>query len=65
MKSTCTSEGGFDAAMLELQREFLLGFPAPFLSEIHTPLISTVGTEPQENDLPPALSIQAKREEHE
>ena len=51
--------------MFELQGEFLFGFLSPYLSEIHTPLMHVINPKPQENDLPPALSIQAKREEHE
>lgn len=51
------SEAGFDADMLELQREFLIGFLAPFLAEVHCPMISMVNPEPQRNDFPAALAI--------
>lgn len=52
------TKGGFDADMLELQKEFLVGFLAPFLSEIHSPLISLKNSKPQNNDIPPAIIIQ-------
>ena len=52
-----TSEGGFDADMLELQKDFLLGFLGLYLSEIHCPLISVTNSEPQENDIPPEMII--------
>lgn len=58
-----TREGGFDADMLELQQEFLLGFLGPYLSEIYTPLMHVTNPKPQENDIPPALIVQDKREE--
>ncbi|HBY93935.1 MAG: hypothetical protein M5U01_17610 [Ardenticatenaceae bacterium] len=50
--------GGFDADMVELQSEFLLGFLGRFLSEIHTPLVQATNPKEQENDLPPALIVQ-------
>jgi hypothetical protein len=50
-------EGGFDADMLELQKEFLLGFLSPFLSEIHCPLVDETNLKPQENDIPSALIL--------
>jgi hypothetical protein len=55
------SEGGFDADTLELQKEFLIGFLAPFLSEIHGPLISVKNPQPQNNDIPETLVIQDRR----
>ena len=51
------SEGGFDTDMLELQKDFLLGFLSPYLSEIHCPLVSVTNSEPQENDIPPTMII--------
>jgi hypothetical protein len=51
------SEGGFDADMLELQKDFLLGFLAQFLSEIHCPLFRATNPKPQENELPAELII--------
>jgi hypothetical protein len=51
------SEGGFDADMLELQQDFLLGFLARFLAEIHCPLFQVTNPKPQENDIPEELII--------
>jgi hypothetical protein len=56
------SAGGFDPDMVELQQEFLLGVLSPYLAEIHAPLVRATNTQPQENELPPALVIQAQRE---
>ena len=52
------SEAGFDADMVELQRQFLIDFLAPFLTEVHCPIISMTNPEPQRNDVPPELAIQ-------
>jgi len=52
------SKGDFDADMLELQENFLLGFLAQFLSEIHCPLFKATNPKPQENVLPAELIIQ-------
>ena len=57
IKGHRNSEGGFDADMLELQNEFLLGFLCQFLSEIHSPLISVENSKPQIDDLPKQLDI--------
>ena len=57
------SEGGFDTDMLELQKDFLLGFLSPYLSEIHCPLVSVTNSEPQENDIPPAMIIRDERDQ--
>jgi hypothetical protein len=43
--------------MLELQKEFLLGFLSPYLSEIHCPLVDETNQKPQENDTPPTLIL--------
>ncbi|HUZ05872.1 MAG TPA: hypothetical protein VMV89_00125 [Candidatus Paceibacterota bacterium] len=51
----------FDADMFELQKDFLLGFLAPFVTEIHGPLVSVRNSNPQENDFPPALTVQNVR----
>lgn len=51
------SEGGFDADMLELQQDFLLGFLSPYLSEIYCPLVHVKNSKPQENDIPSAMII--------
>ena len=56
------SEGSFNADMSELQKEFLMRFLSPFLSEIHAPLMSTTNQNPQENDIPPELVIRKKPE---
>ncbi|MFC1761154.1 hypothetical protein ACFL6U_03640 [Planctomycetota bacterium] len=56
-------QGGFDADMLELQKEFLLGFLSPYLSEIHSPLGDTRNPMPQENDIPPELILLDERNE--
>jgi hypothetical protein len=53
-------QGGFDADMLELQKDFLLGFLGRYLSEIHAPLFSATNPNDQVNDIPPALEIQQK-----
>ena len=50
-------ECGFDADMLDLQKESLLGFLSPFLSEIHCPLVDETNLKPQENDIPPTLIL--------
>jgi hypothetical protein len=49
--------GGFDADMLELQKEFLLSFLNPYLSEIHCPLFDETNLMQQENDIPPSLVL--------
>jgi hypothetical protein len=49
--------------MVELQKEFLLGFLSPYLSEIYAPLVSVTNKKPQENDIPPTLIIQDKRDD--
>jgi hypothetical protein len=51
-------QGGFDADMLELQKDFLLGVLGPFVSEIRAPLFQATNPHPQDNDIPPALVIQ-------
>lgn len=51
------SNGGFDADMVELQKDFILGFLSAYLSEIHCPLFKATNPKPQKNDLPPSLII--------
>ena len=58
-------KGGFDADMLELQKEFLLGFLSTFLSEIHCPLFDETNLKPQENDIPPTLILIDGRDEEQ
>jgi len=51
------AEGGFDEDMLELQKEFGLGFLAQFFTEVHFPLISAKNKEQQNNKIPDELQI--------
>lgn len=51
-------DGSFDAAMIELQNEFLLGFLSRYLSEIHAPLVKAKNSHLQDNEIPPVLVIQ-------
>lgn len=50
-------EGGFDRDMMELQKEFGLGFLLQFFKEVHFPLGSVVNSNPQNNDVPESLEI--------
>lgn len=50
-------KGGFDNDMLELQKEFGLGFLLPFFTEVHFPLISINNSNKQRNDIPDKLEI--------
>jgi hypothetical protein len=52
------SDGSFDADMLELQNAFLLGFLAPFLSEVCCPLVTLRNPGPQDDDIPLELVIE-------
>lgn len=49
--------GGFDSDMLELQKEFGLGFLLPYFTEVHFPLVTKKNTKPQRNDIPDKLEI--------
>jgi hypothetical protein len=49
--------GGFTGDMLELQREFVLGFLLPYLTEVHMPLIGVKNKAKQRNDMPDRLEI--------
>lgn len=56
------SAGGFDHDMHELQGKFILGFLSPYLTEIHTPLLTEFGEvarpqRPQRDDVPDELNI--------
>lgn len=51
------AKGGFDQDMLELQKEFGLGFLLPFFTEVHFPLISVKNPNKQDNDVPDKLHI--------
>lgn len=44
--------GGFDADMLELQKDFCIGFLLPYFTEIHMPLGSFGNAKGQENQVP-------------
>jgi hypothetical protein len=56
------SEGGFDPDMLELQKDFVLGFLNQFLSEIHMPLVKAKNPDPQSDDIPERLIVQDEQE---
>jgi len=53
-----TNDGGFDGDMLELQNDFLVGFLAPFLYEVHCPLATLRNPRAQDDDIPDDLVIQ-------
>ncbi len=55
------AKGGFDEDMLELQKEFGMGFLLPYFTEIHFPLISLKNPKGQDNDIPEELVIENKR----
>ncbi len=57
------AQNGFDADMLELQKEFGLNFLLPFLTEIHFPMISMRNNNAQRNDVPEQLEIFRARNE--
>lgn len=50
-------KGAFDSDMFELQRNFILGFLMPYLTEAHLPLISVKNRNLQKNDFPHEVSI--------
>ncbi len=52
--------GGFDHDMFELQREFLISFLAPYLSEFYSPLVSAKNTKPQRNDVFDSFEVVGK-----
>jgi len=52
------SNGGFDADMIELQKDFLVGFLAPFLCEVHCPLVILKNPRTQDDDIPDELIVQ-------
>ena len=53
-------DGGFDADMLELQTEFLLGFLGRFFSEMRLPLAHLRNPGEQDNEIPETLIIQSR-----
>lgn len=50
-------EGGYDDDMLEIQKEFGIGFLGKYFTEVHFPLGDFINKEPQCNDIPDELSI--------
>ena len=52
------SAGGFDDDMIELMKEYVIGFLGRHLSEVHTPLVHIEATTPQGDDIPDELKIQ-------
>jgi len=50
--------GGFDADMLELQKEYVVAFLSKYLTEFHVPLLSAKHPLGQCNDVPDRLIIQ-------
>lgn len=50
-------EGGFDADMLELQKEYGIGFLLQFVKEINFPLACVKNHNEQNNDIPEKLQI--------
>ena len=57
------SDGTFDPDMLELQNDFLVGFLAPFLCEVHCPLVTLGNPRPQDDDIPHELIVADRRGE--
>ncbi len=55
--------GAFDSDMFELQRNFILGFLMPYLTEAHLPLISVKNKYPQKNDFPHEVAIFSSEKE--
>ena len=51
------SQGGYDRDMLELQKEFGIGFLGKYFTEVHFPLIEFKNPNPQCNDIPKGLEI--------
>ena len=58
-----TNDGGFDGDMLELQNDFLVGFLAPFLYEVHCPLATLRNPREQDDDIPDELDIENRPRE--
>ena len=51
------SQGGYDSDMLELQKEFGIGFLGKYFKEVHFPLIEFKNPNPQCNNIPKGLEI--------
>jgi hypothetical protein len=58
-----TPTNAFDGDMFELQKDFLLGFLTPFLTEVRMPLAGVTNPNPQREDLPDELHIYAASNE--
>jgi hypothetical protein len=58
-----TPTDAFDGDMFEIQKDFLLGFLMPFLTEVRMPLIGVRNPNPQREDLPEELRISATSNE--
>lgn len=57
------SVGGFDHDMLELQKDFMLGFFLEFFTEVHMPLIRVKNKKLQNNDIPKSINIYSSEKE--
>jgi hypothetical protein len=57
------SKGGFDSDMLELQKDFLIGFLGRFLSEIRCPLAHLRNPGEQDNEIPGTLIVQGQSDQ--
>ena len=58
-------QGGFDADMIELQTDFLVGFLGPYLSEVHCPLARATNPKGQNNAVPDSLTVRCQAEHGE
>jgi len=56
--------GDYDADVLEIIHDFLLGFLGPYLTEISTPLFHARNPEPQREDIPDLLTVRDPDREH-
>lgn len=54
--------GGYDHDMMELQKDFILGFLMPYITAVHMPLISVENKKLQKNELVEDLAIFAEEE---
>ncbi len=58
-----TPTDAFDDDMFELQKDFLLGYLMPFLTEVRVPLAHARNPNPQQDDLPDELRIYSSSDE--
>lgn len=54
--------GDFDPDMYELQKDYLLGFLLPYLTEVTMPLMRVKNPRPQLNDLPDTILFPSYKE---